>query len=321
MSNSNILASLYAVATVLIVINYGLLLQGIVGKIYARVAKKIGIRIYQPWINLIRQFAMRNSISHGVMYYLGPIFRLTGGIGILVFVPLVVGVPLFMSFNHAGDLLIIMYFMFLGTLGMALGGGEAGHPYSAIAVGRGLAQVTAADIPLVMAIIAVSAQYQTLDLVKIVEAQQGGVLNWTLFTNPFATAAALLAFLGSMMRSPFDVVIAPQEIPIGPPTEYNSSFMAMLMTNRTIYPIAKVMLFISIFFGGVTLYRGFDSMFLNGLVTFIVFFLKTFLLYMWSVFVGLSFPRFRVEQSIRWFLGIPSILGIIAIVIVKNGWL
>ena len=317
--NSNLTSAIYAVITVILVINYGLLLQGIVGKIYARVSKKIGIRIYQPWINLIRQFALRNSISHGIMYYLGPVFRLTGGVGILLFIPLVLGVPLFNSYNHAGDLLIVMYFMFLGTLGMALGGGEAGHPYSAIAVGRGLAQVTAADIPLVMAIISIVAQYQTLDLVKIVEAQQGGVFNWTLFTNPFATAAALFAFLGSMMRSPFDVVIAPQEIPIGPPTEYNSSFMAMLMTNRTIYPIAKVMLFVSLFFGGVKLYSGFDSTILNGVVTFLIFFLKTFTLYMWSVFVGLSFPRFRVEQSIRWFLGIPSILGIISIILIKVG--
>ena len=301
---------LYAVGTVLIVMNYGLLLQALVGKIYARVSKKVGIRIYQPWINIIRQWGTRNSISHGVMYYLGPVFRLTGGIGILIFLPLVYGAPFFSSFVGAGDLLIVMYFMFLGTLGMALGGGEAGHPYSAIAIGRGLAQVTAAEIPLIMAIISIAAQYGTLSVPGIVEAQQGGIMNWTLFTNPFATAAAMLAFLGSMMRSPFDVVLAPQEIPIGPPVEYNSTFMAMLMTNRTIYPIAKTMLFVSLFFGGVKLM---DS----WLLTFVVFFLKTFLLYMWSVFVGMSFPRFKVEQSIRWFLGIPSLLGIIAILLVQ----
>lgn len=310
MEKFNYMKILYAVITVLLVINYGLLLQGIIGKIYARVGKKIGIRIYQPWINIVRQWGTRNSISHGVMYYLGPVFRFTGGIGVLIFLPVVYGSPLFSSFVDAGDLLIVMYFMFLGTLGMALGGGEAGHPYSAIAVGRGLSQVTAAEVPLIMAIISVAAQYGTLSVPNIIEAQQGGITHWTLFTNPVATAAAMLAFLGSMMRSPFDVVIAPQEIPIGPPTEYNSTFLAMLMTNRTIFPIAKTVLFITIFFGGVTLM---DSWFL----TFVVFFLKTFLLYMWSVFVGLSFPRFRVEQSIRWFLGVPTLLGVASILLIQ----
>ncbi|MBN2801834.1 MAG: NADH-quinone oxidoreductase subunit H [Deltaproteobacteria bacterium] len=304
---------LYAFAAVFIVINYGLLLQGIVAKIYGRVSKKIGLRIYQPWLNLFRQYFMRNSIHHGVMYYLGPVFRLSGGTGILLFSPIIVGAPLFETFSYAGDMLLIMYFMFLGTLGMALGGGESGHPYAAMAVGRGLSLNTAAEIPIVMAIISVVAQYGTLDLAEIVRAQQGGIMHWTMVTNPLATAAVLLGFLGSMMRSPFDVVIAPQEIPIGPPTEYNSSFMALLMTNRTIYPIAKVMLFVTVFFGGVTLQ---DS----WLLTFVIFFLKTFLLYMWSVFIGLSFPRFRVEQGVRWFFGVPALLGILSIAAVKFGW-
>ena len=309
MSEFSYLNVIYAILTVFIMINYGLLLQGIVGKISARVAKRIGIRIYQPWINIIRQWGTRTSITHGVMYYLGPVFRFSGGIGILLFVPIIYGAPLFSSLNFAGDLVLILYFMFLGTLGMALGAGEAGHPYSAIGVSRGLSQVTAAEMPLILAIISVAAQYDTLSISQIVAAQQGGIQNWTLFTNPFAVLAGLLGFLGSMMRSPFDVVLAPQEIPIGPPIEYNSTFLAMLMTNRTIFGVAKVVLYVNLFFGGVVLRE-------SWLLTFVIFFLKTFLLYMWSVFVGLAFPRFRVEQSIRWFLGIPMLLGIIAILLI-----
>jgi NADH-quinone oxidoreductase subunit H len=167
-----------------------------------------------------------------------------------------------------------------------------------------------AEIPMIMAVYSIAVQYQSLNITEIVAAQQGGFLNWTMFTNPVATAAAMLAFLGSMMRSPFDVVIAPQEIPIGPPTEYQSQFLAMLMTNRTIFPVAKTILFVNFFFGGVALYD-------NYLLTFLVFFLKTFLVYMWSVFVGVSFPLFRVDQSIRWFLKFPLLIGLISIILVN----
>jgi NADH-quinone oxidoreductase subunit H len=47
-----------------------------------------------------------------------------------------------------------------------------------------------------------------------------------------------------------------------------------------------------------------------------VFFLKVFLIYLFSVFVGVVFPRFRVEQSVRWFLIWAMPLGILAIVMV-----
>jgi NADH-quinone oxidoreductase subunit H len=185
---------------------------------------------------------------------------------------------------------------------MALGAGESGHPYSAIGITRGLSQTTAAEIPLILAIIAIAVQYQTLSVTDIVAAQQGGILNWTLFTNPLATIAALLGFLGSMMRSPFDVVMAPQEIPVGPPTEFHSNFLAVLQTNRAIFPMAKTMLYVNLFFGGATNWP--------------VLIIKVFLLYMWPVFIGVAFPRFRVDQSIRWFLRIPTLIGILAILFI-----
>ena len=118
MSEFSYLNVIYAILTVFIMINYGLLLQGIVGKISARVAKRIGIRIYQPWINIIRQWGTRTSITHGVMYYLGPVFRFSGGIGILLFVPIIYGAPLFSSLNFAGDLVLILYFMFSTGIGV-----------------------------------------------------------------------------------------------------------------------------------------------------------------------------------------------------------
>lgn len=310
MADFNYMKILFALITIFLTINYGLVLQGIIGKIYARVAKRMGIRIFQPYVNLIRQWATRSSVSHGVMFYLGPVFRFAGGGGILIFLPIIYGAPFFQSFTFAGDLVLISYFLFLGTLGMALGGAESGHPYSIMGVSRGLAQVTAAEIPMIMAIYSIAVQYNTLNITEIVAAQQGGFLNWTLFTNPVATAAAMLAFLGSMMRSPFDVVIAPQEIPIGPPTEMQSHFLAMLMTNRTIFPVAKTILYVNFFFGGVALQE-------SWLLTFLIFFLKTFFVYMWSVFVGLSFPRFRVDHSIRWFLKYPALIGIISIILVS----
>jgi NADH-quinone oxidoreductase subunit H len=104
------------------------------------------------------------------------------------------------------------------------------------------------------------------------------------------------------MRSPFDVVLAPQEIPIGPPTEYHSAYLALMQTNRVIFPIAKTIIYMNLFFGGATSWLEFS--------------IKVFALYMITVLIGVVFPRFRVEQSIRFFLkwGLP--VGILAILTV-----
>lgn len=292
----------YSLLTLFIVINYGLLLTALIAKIAARVGRRYGIPIYQNYIDLIKNYGLRTHITHGVMFYLGPVFRLSGGVGLLLFVPTIYGSVMFSNMSFAGDLILALYFVFFGSLGMALGAGESGHPYAAIGVSRGLSQVTVAELPFALAVFAIALQYQTLSITDIVAAQQGGIMSWTVFTNPLAVVAAMMAFLGSMMRPPFDLHLAPQEIPIGPPTEFHSSYLALMQTNRVIFPVAKIVIYMNLFFGGAASWP--------------VFFLKVFLIYMVSAFVGVVFPRFRVEQSIRWFLiwGLP--VGIVALLLV-----
>ena len=286
-----------------IVTVYGLLLAALIARTMAKVQGRIGIPYWQPFLDIIKNLGKRTAVSHGVMFYLGPVFRIAGGIGTLAFIPMLYDSEMFSNFSMAGDLILAVYFVFFGQLGMALGAAESGHPYSAIGVARGLGQMTAFEVPFALAIIAVVAQYDTLSINEIVAAQQGGIGNWTLFTNPFAVAAAMLAFLGMSGYPPFDVFTAPNEIPIGPPTEYHSSYLAFLATNRAIFTGAKLILFMDLFFGGAT--------------NLIVLIIKTWAIYMFAVMVGAAFPRFRVDQSIRFFLKVPTLIGLAAIAFVQ----
>ncbi|MFH2096854.1 MAG: NADH-quinone oxidoreductase subunit H [Bacteroidota bacterium] len=293
---------LYALLGLFIVLNYGLLQYGIIRRITARIGKRIGMPVYQPYIDLIKQYSLRSHITHGVMYYLGPVFRLSGGVGIFLFMPIILGSEMFSNFSFAGDLILILYFMFFGMLGMALGASDASHPYSFIGISRGLSQFTTVEVPFTLAVISIAVQYHSLSVSEIVEAQQGGILNWTVFTNPLATIAGMLAFLGMMMNSPFNVVNAPQENPIGPPTEYHSTFLAVLQTNRAILYTAESILMVNLFFGGAT--NWFEML------------AKSFMVFFWPVFVGTVFPRFRVDQSIGWFLKIPLIFGLLSVLFI-----
>ncbi|MDA3886206.1 MAG: NADH-quinone oxidoreductase subunit H [Candidatus Delongbacteria bacterium] len=294
---------LYSLLTLFIVFVYGMIQSGIIRKIVARVAGRYGIPVYQPFIDLIKNYAKRSQITHGMMFYLGPIFRLSGGIGLFMFMPMIFGSIYFRNFSFTGDIVLLMYFQFFGMLGMAMGAGEAGQPNSGIGVSRGLAQFTTAEVPFTLAIIAIAIQYQTLSVYDIVAAQQGGIMNWTVFQNPIATLAGMLAFLGIMRHAPFNVVMAPQEIPIGPPTEYHSTYLGMLQSNRAILHIVESALFMNLFFGGAA--------------NWIEFIVKTFIIYFSTVFIGVVFPRYRVDQSVSWFVKVPLVIGILGVLYAK----
>ncbi len=293
----------YFSLTLLIVTFYGLLMGAFIERIIAKVQGRIGIPYRQPFINVLKNFFKRTAISHGVMFFLGPVFRIAGGIGTLAFIPVIYGSEMFSNFSMAGDLFLVIYFMFFGQLGMALGAGESGHPYSAIGIARGLSQMTAYEVPFALAVISIVIQYDTLSITQMVAAQQGGWQNWTVVTNWVATLAAMLAFLGMMGHSPFDIFLAPQEIPIGPPTEFHSAYLGFMQLNRALFGATKLVLFMNLFFGGAT-----------GWVELMI---KTWLIYMVAVVVGVAFPRFRVDQSIRFFFKIPTLIGIMSIVYVQ----
>ena len=289
--------------TLLIVTVYGLLVGAFIERTIAKVQGRIGIPYRQPFINILKTLVKRTAVSHGIMFYLGPVFRVAGGIGTLAFIPVLYGSDTFANFSYAGDLFLVIYFMFFGQLGMALGAGESGHPYSAIGIARGLSQMTAYEVPFALAVISIVIQYDTLSITEIVAAQQGGWQNWTLFTNWVATLAAMLAFLGMTGYSPFDIFLAPQEIPIGPPTEFHSAYLSLLQTNRALFGATKLVLFMNLFFGGAT-----------GWLELMI---KTLAIYMVAVVVGVAFPRFRVDQSIRFFFKYPTLIGIASIVYVQ----
>lgn len=292
---------LYVLLGFFIIMNYGLIKFGIIRRITARIGKRIGVPFYQPYIDLVKNYGLRSQVTHGIMFYLGPVFRLSGGVGIFLFMPLIFGSPHFSNFSFAGDVVLILYFLFFGMLGMALGSGEAGHPYSIIGISRGLAQFTTVKIPITLAILVIAGQYGSLSISEIVAAQQGGIQNWTMVTNPLATLAAYFSFLGMVMYSPFNVVNAPQENPIGPPTEFQSTFLGMLQTNRAVLSVVESILIVNLFFGGAT----------NWLELLI----KAFIVYFPAIFIGTVFPRFRVDQSIKWFIGIPTLVGILAAIL------
>jgi len=93
------LKALYVIISVIVATVYGLALNGMVRKIYARVHGRYGPPVWQPFVDIIKTHGKRVAISHGIMYYLGPVFRLAGGLGTYLFIPVIFGSVVFSNFS------------------------------------------------------------------------------------------------------------------------------------------------------------------------------------------------------------------------------
>lgn len=287
------------IATILTAFVVGMFYGGFARKITARVHNRIGPPVYQNFLDVVKLYSKSSAINHGIMQHFGPVFAITASVTTLMFVPVLNNSAFFDNLNFSGDLIFLLYIMVFGQLGMALGAGQTGNPNSAIGVSRGLSQMVGYKVPWVLSLVAIMVQYQTTSITGLVQVQLQAE-TWLMFSNPLAFIAGLLAFIGMMHYSPFDIVFAPTELASGPPSEFGGKYLALMMTSGSIFTFAKLVLFVNIFLGGA------DNI--------LMLLAKTFVLYMIPVFYGIVSPRYRTEQSIRYFFGWPAVFGVAAMI-------
>ncbi len=293
-----LIKTLGAIATIIVAFIVGMLYMGINRKITARVQNRVGPPVWQNYIDALKLVSKKTSVHHGVMQHLAPAFLMISSMGTLLFIPILRGQSWFPNLSYHGDLIFILYFMVLGSLGMALGAGQTGNPNAAIGITRGLSQMVGFEIPWVMALVAMMIQYHTTSISDLMAIQQQH--GWLMFQNPLAFLAAILAMLGMFRYSPFDIVGAPAELASGPISEFGGKYLGLMMSSGSIFAFTKLTLYVDLFMGGAS--------------NIVVLLIETFTLYLIPMLYGLVSPRYRTEQAIRYFWGWPTVLGLAALV-------
>ncbi len=289
---------LSAILSTLIAFVVGMTYAGLRRKIIARVQNRVGPPVYQNFIDVAKLWAKSSNIHHGTMQHLAPLWLIAMSITTLLFIPIIYGSDFWTNLSFNGDLILLLYLMAFGPLGMALGAGQTGNPNSAIGVSRGLTQMVGFEIPWVVAIIALMIQYKTTSVADLVRIQQESG-TWLMFSSPFAFLAALMAMPGMFRYSPFDIVGAPAELASGPISEFGGKYLGLMMTSGSIFAFVKLTLYVDLFMGGAT--------------NFISLIIKTFALYMYPVLWSVVSPRFRTEQAVWYFWGWPLLFGILGL--------
>jgi len=249
------------------------------------------------------------------IFKLAPAFVLFSVFGLFVVVPIS---PTLVVVDLNLGVFYLLAISTLSTLGVLIAGWSSANKYSLMGGLRAAGQLIAYELPLILAVVGVVIQAETMSLVGIVEKQ----IEWGL---PFVIAGQGIAFLifmiaatAEMMRIPFDMPIGESELVMGFMTEYSGIRFLIFYIAEYINMFVMCAIAATIFLGGYHVpLLPVEWVNFYGPVSVLT---KTLLLGFILVLVRWSFPRFREDQlqNIAWKILIPlSLLNILITSVMK----
>jgi len=209
----------------------------------------------------------------------------------------------------------------LGTIGVLTAGWSSANKYSLMGGLRAAGQLIAYELPLILAVVGVVIQAETMSLVGIVEKQ----IEWGV---PFVVGGQIVGFLifmvaatAEMMRVPFDMPIGESELTMGFMTEYSGIRFLIFYISEYMNMFILCAIASTLFLGGYHV-----PLLPTEWVNFygpIVLLTKTAILGFILVAVRWSQPRFREDQlqNLAWKILIPaSLVNILVTAIMKVGF-
>lgn len=212
----------------------------------------------------------------------------------------------------------------IGVYGITLAGWASNNKYSMLGGIRSAAQLVSYELALGCAVLTVVMTYGTFSTHQIVVQQ---ALLWGVVPQFLGFVLFMVASTAEVVRAPFDLVEAEQELVGGYNTEYGSMKFALFFMTEYIKLIAVSAIAVTFFFGGwrfpglYTLGAGVEELagplvasIVVGLVSLGSFLLKLVGFLFLSVWIRASWPRLRYDRlmDLGWKWLLP--LGLINIV-------
>lgn len=298
----------------------GLLLLGVDRKIVARMQKRIGPPITQPFYDFFKLVGKERIIPGAASrkaYLLAPAIGLIAVISISLFIP----INGFKTvFNNYADIVVIVYLLSIPALAIIVGGASSGSPYAGIGASREVVLLLGYELPLVITMLTVgwnvgkmTGTAMTFSLANIVGYQmQNGpsLLSWRLIPAAIAFLMIIPCEIGT---TPFDIAEAETEICEGPFVEYGGLSYALYNLTKGIKMFIMASLFIALFASGI-IPSGIAGGTILGIIWHIIF--VTLLLIIVISLVRATTARIRVEQAFKFYWTYPTLLSVLSLILV-----
>ena len=294
----------------------GMLFKGIDRRVEARLQRRVGPPLIQPWLDVAKLLTKETLIPRTACksaFLLAPVVGFAGMAVCAAFIP-VPGV--FQGLFNMGDLLVLFYLLPIPAIAMMLGGSASSSPFGAVGFSREMLMMLAYETPLLIVLLAVAmlvgkaagtgAEFSLLNVVGW--QLENGSIGFNPIMIP-AFAAYLMFLPGTMGVAPFDSPEAETEIIEGPRLEYGGPLLALFQIGTALKSFVVLGLGVAMFFPGTI-----GDFWLFNLLWFC---LKCLLLMLLAVtLVKSATARFRIEQAFRFYVTVPTVLALISLVLV-----
>ena len=222
----------------------------------------------------------------------------------------------------------------ISVLGILMAGWSSANKYSLLGGLRAAGQLIAYELPMVLAVIGVVIQAETMNLQQIVVAQNAGsIFGSAIVGNPYVLTqfvgfvVFMIAVQAELTQAPFDMPIAESELVSGYMTEYSGFRFLIFFIGEFATAGVFAMIASTLFLGGWGVpfsWFGWTTMdsvdnWMNVAGPLIVF-TKMMVLVFLIMWIRFSYPRFREDQLQRfaWKVLIPiSLANIMVTAVLK----
>jgi NADH-quinone oxidoreductase subunit H len=290
---------------------YGLAIEFIDRKLYARLQNRKGPPWFQPLADFIKLASKETIIPEEAdkkMFRQLPLFSLAAASTAILYVP-VIGIK--SAFPFEGDLIVVLYLLTLPTLTFFLAGWFSKSLFASIGSVRTLTQLFAYEVPLFMSILGPALLANTWSVTGIAQFYSAHPL-YALFNLP-GLVVSLIAVQGKLERVPFDIPDAETEIVGGVFTEYSGRLLALFRMSIDVELVVCAALVAAIF---IPFYAAWSPV-----LSVLVFLVKTLLIVFLLAVLRSGLARLRIEQMVKfcWNFLVPiSLLQIIIDILLEG---
>lgn len=275
---------------------------------------RVGPRgLFQPFadvIKLLLKEVILPTNANKFLFIIAPFITLVTAFGAWAVVPMS---SKFSIANVDASLLYVLALTSLGVYGIILAGWATNSKYAFLGAMRSAAQMVAYEIAMGFALIGVLMAADSLNLGKIVAAQQGGIHNWYFIWLFPLFVVYFISGIAETNRAPFDVAEGESEIVAGFHVEYSGIAFALFFLAEYANMILIAALTSLLFLGGWL--SPFEGIAVIGEASIMWLFLKMAFVLFCFLWFRATFPRYRYDQIMRlgWKVFIPVTLVWIAV--------
>jgi len=296
----------------------GMLLCGIDRKLVAKMQKRVGPPILQPFYDFFKLCGKETIVpaaASKTVFLAAPLVGLAALVVIQLFIPIFN----FSAFSGMADIIVILYLLLIPALATILGGAASGSPYAGVGLSREMVTIISCELPLVLVLLAVGKtvgnamgtglSFSFSDIAAYQAAHGSLILKASMIP---AAVAMLMVIPGETGNHPFDAAEAETEICEGLLAEYSGAPLGVFKLSHAIKMLTLTSMFVALFLGGI----GTGIIVLDALIMFVLCVVIT------AVSISLVHAvtaRLKIEQIFKYYWTVVSALALLSLVLAWYG--